>query len=120
MTLKECYAAFSGDYEGVMGRLGSERIVQKFAIKFLKDPSYGNLVEAMEAGDEDTAFRAAHTIKGICQNLGFSGLGESSSRLTEALRHRKSEEYEELLGPVRQDYEQTASALRALQEENGL
>lgn len=119
MTLKDCYTVFGGDYQGVMERLGSERIVQKFAFKFLKDPSYGMLTEAMEAGDEETAFRAAHTIKGICQNLGFGALGDSASRLTEALRHRKSEEYEALYGPVKEDYEKTVSALLTLQAQVG-
>ena len=37
MTLKECYAALNGDYEEAMGRLRSERLVQKFVLKFLDD-----------------------------------------------------------------------------------
>ena len=32
MTLKECYAAMGGDYDEAMGRLRSERLVQKFEI----------------------------------------------------------------------------------------
>ena len=40
MDLKECYAAFDGDYEGVLSRLRSEKMVRKFALKFLKDTSY--------------------------------------------------------------------------------
>ena len=30
------------------------------------------LTQAMDAGDVETAFRAAHTLKGICANLGLS------------------------------------------------
>ena len=40
MTLKECYAAMGGDYDEVIGRLRSERLVQKFVLKFLDDGSY--------------------------------------------------------------------------------
>ncbi len=43
MTLQECYAAFGGDYEGVVARLRSEKTVKKFALKFLNDKSYGLL-----------------------------------------------------------------------------
>ena len=60
MTLQECYAALEGDYEGVMGRLRTERLVQKFVLKFLDDGSYDLLTRSMESGDYDEAFRAAH------------------------------------------------------------
>ena len=69
MTLQECYAALEGDYEGVMGRLRTERLVQKFVLKFLDDGSYNLLTGSMESGNYDEAFRAAHTIKGVGQNL---------------------------------------------------
>ena len=67
MTLKECYAALNGDYEEAMGRLRSERLVQKFVLKFLDDGSFDLLCRSMEAGDQPEAFRAAHTIKGVRQ-----------------------------------------------------
>ena len=40
MTLQECYAALGGDYDEVIGRLRSERMVQKFVLRFLDDKSY--------------------------------------------------------------------------------
>ena len=49
MTLRECYEAMGADYDGVMGRLRSERMVQKFALKFLADPSYELLTRSMAA-----------------------------------------------------------------------
>lgn len=45
MTLKECYAALEGDYESVLSRLMTEKLVQKFALKFLDDASFNNLVK---------------------------------------------------------------------------
>ena len=44
MTLRECYEMMCGDYEGVTGRLVSESLVRKFALKFLNDPSFGQLL----------------------------------------------------------------------------
>ena len=52
MTLKECYAALNGDYEEAMGRLRSERLVQKFVLKFLDDGSFDLLCRSMEAGEQ--------------------------------------------------------------------
>lgn len=42
MTTKECYEKMDSNYEKVLGRLGSEMIIKKFAIKFLDDSSFQN------------------------------------------------------------------------------
>lgn len=120
MTLQECYAAMGGDYAGVTSRLPTERMVQKFVLKFLNDGSYDLLVRSMEAEDYAEAFRAAHTIKGVCQNLGFSRLYESSSELSEAMRDGKPLADPALLERVKEDYAATAGAIRALQEALGV
>ena len=73
MTLEQVYAAIGGDYKGVMERLPSADFVRRFALKFLQDDSFPNLKKALEEKDALTAFRAAHTLKGVCQNLGFGG-----------------------------------------------
>lgn len=116
MTLQECYAAIGGDYEEVLGRLRSERLIQKFVLKFLNDPSYSLLVETMAAQQYDEAFRAAHTIKGVCQNLAFTTLYQSSSALSEALRNSFTPEAPALARQVGADYQMTADAIRAYQE----
>lgn len=117
MTLKECYGIIGGDYENVVGRLMSERIVQKFVLRFPDDPSYEMLFDSLKKENYEEAFRAAHTIKGVCQNLGFTTLGESSSRLTEALRAGRKEEYQELAAVVEEDYQKTVSAIKMFREE---
>ena len=120
MTLKECYQAMGADYDDVLGRLRSERLIQKFMLKFLDDGSYELLCESMSSGNLEDAFRASHTIKGVCQNLGFSKLGASSHDLTEALRAGDGAGAAALLGGVQADYEQTVSAIRAFKAEAGL
>ena len=121
MTLKECYAALGGDYDEALGRLRSERLVQKFVLKFLNDGSYDLLCTSLEAGSREEAFRAAHTIKGVCANLAFNTLLESSEALTEALRDGKPAQpgEEALLAKVKEDYRRTAQAIRTFQEEAG-
>lgn len=116
MTLKECYGALEGDYESVLTRLMSEKIVQKFVLKFLSDSSFKNLVSDMNAGKYEDAFRDAHTLKGVCQNLSFTKLFQSSDSVTEALRAGNIDEANSLLPQVEADYNQTVSAINALSE----
>lgn len=106
MTLKECYDMFGGDYEDVSRRLPMEKMIEKFLFKFQDDKSYESLQEALREKNYEEAFRAAHTLKGVAQNLSFKSLGESSSALTEALRGKKEEPDRELVKKVEKDYEQ--------------
>lgn len=115
MTLQECYTALEGDYEEVLSRLRSERLIQKFVLKFPDDPSYRLLCDSMDSQDWAEAFRGAHTIKGVCQNLGFTLLGQSSSQLCEALRNGYHPEAPALALQVKADYEKTVDAIRAYQ-----
>lgn len=119
MTLQECYAAMGGNYEDVIGRLRSERLVQKFVLKFVDDGSYGLLCRSLEEKNYEEAFRAAHTIKGVCQNLDFTRLYRSSSQLSEALRNGFTPEAPALAEQVKEDYARTTAAIRAFQESAG-
>ena len=114
MTLKECYASIGGNYDEVLRRMKNEERVKKFAMLFLKDPCYSMLLTAMKEKDYDTAFRVAHTMKGVCINLAFTEISESSSRLTEYLRVRDITSAEECLTKVNEDYERTIQAILAL------
>ena len=116
MTLQECYAALGGDYADVTARLRSENLVRKFARKFLQDTSYELLCSSMQEENYSEAFRAAHTIKGVCQNLSFNKLLESSSQLTEALRAGEKPTDASLVEQVAKDYQQTIAAIQALDE----
>lgn len=120
MTLQECYAVLGGSCDEVLGRLRSESLVQKFVIKFLSDPSYELLCASMEAENYGEAFRAAHTLKGVCQNLAFTDLYASSAQLCEALRDGFHPEAPALKVQVDADYRQTADAIRVYQAGLGL
>ena len=88
MQLNECYKAFGGDYESVRKRIPGDKIIIKFLIKFLSEPSYEKLCRTLEEEDYKEAFRAVHSIKGISANLGFPALLDSSGMLTEYLREQ--------------------------------
>ncbi len=86
MTVSEFYDEIHGDYKGTLSRFLTEERMRRFALKFESDPSYDQLLDGVRAGDIDSAFRAAHTLKGVCQNLGFDWLYEISFEITEILR----------------------------------
>ena len=117
MTLQACYDALGGDYADVSARLHSDRLVQKFILKYLKDPNFDLLCTAMQQKDYEEAFRAAHTIKGMCQNLSFTRLLKSSSELAEALRYGWTPQADKLMEQVRTDQLTVTEAIRAFSEE---
>lgn len=117
MTLQDCYAAFGGNYTDVSARLRSDRLVQKFMLKYLDDQSFSLLCTAMAEKDYEQAFRAAHTIKGICQNLSFTPLLESSSGLSDALRHGWTPEADPLFEQLKADQHTVITAIQAFREE---
>ncbi len=108
MNIKECYDSIGADFEDVLGRLGSEKLIERFALKFLEDDSYSNLKGALA----ENAFRAAHTLKGVCLNLGLKNLYTVSSDLTEKLRGRSLDGADELFEKVREQYDITVNALK--------
>ena len=119
MDIRECYAEMNADFEEVARRFGSEAMVKKFAVKFLKDSSYGNLCKGLAEKNGEEAFSAAHTLKGTCANLGFIALYAVSAELTEKLRGRSTEGSEELFEKVKEQYDITIAALSTFESENG-
>ena len=104
MTLEECYESFKGDYEEVVNRLCSRKFVEKFLVKFLADKSYEDLHRYLDEENYEEAFRAAHTLKGVCQ------------KVTEALRGGKNEVTPEMLQRLDADYENVVHAIQEYQQ----
>ena len=115
MTVRECYEQMGADYEGVLGRLRSEVLIKKFAKKFLDDGSFRSLKDNLVQKNGEEAFRAAHTLKGVCQNLGFTNLYQPAYELTEVLRAGTLEGSKEWFDRVTEQYNITIDAIRAVQ-----
>lgn len=115
MNIEECYEKMGGNYEDVSTRLPNLELIEKFIGKFLDDQSFETLRQQIKCRNREEAFRAAHTLKGICANLAFTRLLDSVSHLTEELRQEAdsvSETAINLFTDVRSDYELTADAIR--------
>ena len=105
MTVQEFYDEVGGDYNEIMSRLRTEDRIRKFAGMFTRDESYKTLVQSINDGDAEEAFRAAHTMKGMCQNMAFTRLFQSSHEITEVLRGKDIEGAKKMLEKVTEDYD---------------
>jgi iron uptake system EfeUOB component EfeO/EfeM len=104
MNVQEFYASVGGDYDTAMRRFKSDERAIKFIGLFKKDKSYSLLLESMEAGNVEEAFRAAHSMKGTVLNVSIADLYEPVSAITEALRASDLEKAKTLLPPVTECY----------------
>ena len=114
MTLEECYAKMGANYQDVLKRFYKPEMIKRFVKMFLQDDSFQILEEALRRGDVKEAFRGAHTLKGVCQNLGFSNLYAPTYTLTETLRAGHLEGTQEQFAKVAEQYQRTMDAIRAL------
>lgn len=111
MDIRECYEALHGDFDQACARLMNERMVTRFVLKFPSDPSMQQLREAVAAGDNERAFRAAHTLKGVAGNLSFTALYQAASTLTEQLRPLSDPADRVLLAALEREYQRTLEVI---------
>ena len=117
ISMREAYEKIGADYDGASVRLMGEEMLVRFALKFLDDESMDKFEAAMAAGDAEGAFMAAHTLKGVSQNLGFDNLYEPAVVVTEALRNADTVDgARDGIHALRQQYAATMSALREAAE----
>lgn len=119
MTIRECYQRMDGDFDEALRRLQTENLIKRIAVKFLRDGSFAQLENALNADDVQEAFRAAHTLKGVSANLSFTRLNRSSAAITDLLRSEDLAAAKASFPEVAADYRLTAEALRAFEAEQG-
>jgi len=115
MTLLACYEAMEGDCAAALAVLGNEERVQRYLLRFAGDPTARMLFAALVDARRADAFRAAHTLKGLCRGLGLTRLCASCCALTDALRADGRLE-DALVRRVREDYDLAVRAIAALEE----
>lgn len=113
MTLEALYQKIGGNYENILGRLRKEERIEKFVLLFLKDDSYRSFLQALERQDPEEAFRAIHTLKGVCMNLSFDALYQISYEMTEYLRVRDLSRATAILPALESCYEKHIQAIAA-------
>ena len=62
------------------------QIYSTFLAAFPTDTTCAAMLCALDAGDVHDAFLCAHSLKGLCAQLGLSALGEAASAVCELMR----------------------------------
>lgn len=120
MNIKGCYEAFGGDYDDVLSRLSKEERVEKYILRFLDDQSFEQLKVALAEGNMELAFRSAHTLKGVAQNLSLTPIYETDFELTETLRNYNSVDMDlakEQFEKTQEVYNKVIEAIKAYKED---
>lgn len=92
MSVEDFYKKINGDYEDVLSRLATETRIDKYIRKFAANTDYEHYLSFMDEDNYEEIFRAVHSIKGMCLNMSFTELSESSSVLCDAYREGKPTE----------------------------
>lgn len=111
MTIETLYEELGGDYQDILERLESPKLIESVVRAFAEDDSYRTLAEGIAERDFEKAFRGVHTLKGVCANLSFTRLYQASVELTEALRGGKELQDDSLFEAVKDEYERTMEVL---------
>lgn len=105
MDLRTFYRGMGADYDMVCARLMSEERIRRYLKLTVEDAAFPLLRDSLEKRDMESAFRAAHSIKGICLNLELTALLTPVTALVENLRGGGSPETERLYHAVWEQYE---------------
>lgn len=91
--MKEQLKEMGIPYEDVIDRfMGKEDFYFRMLKKFSEDKNFEGLEQSVAQKDWPIAFKYAHTVKGICANLGLDNILEYVVPLTEELRNPPYEE----------------------------
>lgn len=114
MKLEEFYELSGGKFDDVKSRLGNVEMIEKFVKKFALDDSFERLRNGLCDNDAKEAFRAAHTLKGICLNLGFGNFYKPVNEITELLRAENTEPAKIMFPEVEKSYNRLVTLIEKL------
>lgn len=112
MNIQECYQTIGGEYDNIFSRLKNDDKIERFLKLFLNENCYTDLEEALATENIEEAFRAAHTLKGVCQNMAFVKLYQSASVVTEYLREKNMVSAKTNFPAVQNDYMLTVKTIQ--------
>lgn len=114
-TLKDKLVNAGIDVDDALGRfMNNESLMIRLLKKFVNDPSYQQLVDAYHNKDGEAAFRASHTLKGVCGNLSITRLFELSSEQVELFRSGQFDEGFAMMDEVSAAYNQIIDVINTL------
>ncbi len=103
MITIEKLESFGADVASGLSRcMGNEEFYLKMVDMMIRENSIDQLKVAIEKGNLDEAFEAAHALKGVAANLSITPISEPAVEITEFLRSRTQMDYTDLLNQILQ------------------
>lgn len=103
------------DIKGAMERFcGNKDLFLMCLKRFAEEPTFGELKKTIQRGDYEGAFEQAHTLKGVCANMGLISLLESVSGITEILRSKSYDGLKEEFEKTEKLYSDTVNKIKEL------
>lgn len=101
------------DYDTALERfMGKEDLYKRFLTKFLADENFDQLEVNIGCRNVEEAFKCAHTLKGLCGNLGFDNLLEDDAKIVEILRNGSMDGVSELFVSLSEKYHTLCDTIR--------
>lgn len=86
MTVEELYENMGASYESAKRVLQLDKLITKFILKYPTDDSFERIRSSWAERDAQGTFDGAHSMKGVCANLGLDDLSARASVLAEEFR----------------------------------
>ena len=115
MSLEEVSVLLGIDLKKSIDRFaGSRMLYEKYLKKFLEDPSMEEMEAAIVTKDFAKIEQAAHTIKGVCANLGITSLAGFCNDIVQCIRNNNGAllySDESYFGNCRKEYDRVCRTL---------
>ena len=121
MTLEELYQSIGADYKQATRVLRVDKLIDKHIRKFAENGVVERLVAAGRSMDPTALFESSHAMKGVCANLGLTGLADAASEIAEEFRPGNSralsdEQVAEKIETIDKMYERTIEGIRLYEQ----
>lgn len=116
---KRIFEDYGGNYETTMSRfLNNESMYMRFLDMLFQDENLQRLKESLECNDIQSAFDAAHTLKGVVGNMGLVPLFDAVNEIVEPLRQKENRsDYMEMYQKIEQEFKKAARLQENLKKE---
>ena len=115
MKLYDLQDIINIDIKGSLERFSNyEPMYLKYLKKFVCEPTFDEFLKAIDSGNAEAIENTAHTLKGICGNLGLSDLFDIYNKIVQEVRKGDLKEAQETAIKAIDDTKKYKNALAKL------
>ena len=101
MTVEQLKAIGCNTSEGLARCMNNEAFYLMLVNKFIATTDLSKLENALKSNDLDTAFKEAHSLKGVAGNLSLTPLFNVLVEMVEPLRNKEEKDYLPLFNKIK-------------------